>query len=156
MRARHRSRRPSPGIVWTVVVVTRPAVRLAAASVLCATLVGCNGGSTLDADGVAILVGPPADATADALLSGILANVGGCLGVGDTVVIWPHGTRVLSKRPLTIDVPHVGKAMLGDSITLGGGISRDRSAGPRTIGDLDVGGVPVPAKCTSFTIWGAG
>ena len=49
-----------------------------------------------------------------ALLVGIeAANVGGCLGVADTVVVWPHGTKVASQNPLTLEIPGKGRVSYG-------------------------------------------
>ena len=107
-------------------------------------------------DGVTVLVGAKADNAADALLSGLLANVGGCLGVDDTVVVWPHGTKVVSQKPLVLQIPHVGRVALGEEVNIGGGVFLDQHPVPSDVGELDVAGVTVPAACTTHNVWVAG
>jgi len=57
----------------------------------------------------------------EALGGGTVDVVDGCLGADGAVIIWPHGTEVVSADPLTVDVPDVGEVTLGDAVQLGGG-----------------------------------
>ena len=80
---------------------------------ICLSLLGCSGsGDVVEAAGMTVLIGAAADSAGSALLSGELANVGGCLGVADTVVVWPHGTEVARLNPLTL-YPREGHGDLG-------------------------------------------
>ena len=135
--------------------------RVATISVLaamCSVVGGCGDsrGEVVHAEGLAILVGENSGDAADALLSGTLADVSGCLGVDDTVVVWPHGTRVVQERPLTVAVPGLGRVGLGDEVKLGGGVALDQYPVPRTVGDFDIAGVTVPAACTTHNVWVGG
>ncbi|MDF9717816.1 hypothetical protein [Nocardioides sp. ChNu-99] len=77
---------------------------------------------TLDGgDGTTVVVGGRASGGSDALASGSLTVVDGCLGIGRTVVVWPHGTDVVGTDPLVVDVPGVGERSLGDDVAVGGG-----------------------------------
>jgi hypothetical protein len=85
----------------------------------------------------------------DALGAGRLSVVGGCLGLGDVVVVWPHGTDVVDEDPLVVEVPEVGRVGLGDRVEVGGGFvveHSDRDEAPEP-GALEVGGVTVPSSC---------
>ena len=64
--------------------------------------------------------------------------VGDCLGLGDNVVIWPPGTKVVSGDPLTIDVPGLRSVAVGDSIE-GGGLDYGQREPPD--------GLKVPESC---------
>ena len=135
--------------------------RVATISVLaamCWAVGGCGDsrGEVVHAEGLAILVGENSGDAADALLSGTLADVSGCLGVDDTVVVWPHGTRVVQERPLTVAVPGLGRVGLGDEVKLGGGVALDQYPTPRPVGDVDITGVTVPAACTAHNVWVGG
>ncbi|MFC5679265.1 hypothetical protein [Aeromicrobium endophyticum] len=61
-----------------------------------------------------------------ALARAPLADVGGCLGLGDpdggpgTVVIWPHGTTIKTPDPLRVTVDGTTYG-IGDTIRIGGG-----------------------------------
>ena len=103
-----------------------------------------------------VLIGAAADNAGSALLSGELANVGGCLGVADTVVVWPHGTKVASLNPLTLEIPGKGTVTLGDDVDMGGGVALDQYPVTQNVGDFDVAGVTVPARCTGHNVWVGG
>jgi hypothetical protein len=124
----------------------------------CWAVGGCagGGGEVVHAEGLAILVGEKSGDAADALLSGTLADVSGCLGVDNTVVVWPHGTRVVQEHPLTVAVPGLGRVGIGDEVELGGGVALDQHPAPPTAGDLDIAGVTVPAACTTHNVWVGG
>ena len=125
---------------------------------MCLALGGCGSGrgEVVQAEGLAILVGEKSGDAADALLSGTLADVSGCLGVDDTVVVWPHGTKVVEEHPLTVAVPGLGRVGLGDQVKLGGGVALDQYPSPHTAGDVDIAGVTVPAACTTHNVWVGG
>ena len=131
---------------------------ISVSAAMCWALGGCagGGGEVAHAGDVAIIVGEKSGDAADALLSGMLADVSGCLGVDDTVVVWPHGTRVVQERPLSVAVPGVGRVGLGDEVKLGGGVALDQYPVPRTVGDFDIAGVTVPAACTTHNVWVGG
>lgn len=133
-----------------------------AAAGLALLLAGCAGpdeagqsgaaGETIDAAGVTVLIGPPSEAAMTALLSGELTDLDGCLGVGETVVIWPHGTVVEATDPLTIAIPGDGRARLGHSLEVGGG----EISGPGESAPTDIAGLTVPASCAERAVWLAG
>ncbi|MBT9254300.1 hypothetical protein KMZ32_01155 [Phycicoccus sp. MAQZ13P-2] len=115
-------------------------------------LVGCasDSGQVLDADGVTVLVAERTDSGDDALLSGRLTDVGGCLGVDETVVVWPAGTSVTTDGPATVHVPGRPSAALGDPMEVGGGVALEPGE-ERT--DHRVAGVVVPAACAAQGVW---
>ncbi|MFW6772931.1 hypothetical protein ACOACO_01510 [Nocardioides sp. CPCC 205120] len=87
---------------------------------------------TLDGgDGTTVVVGARVFGGSDALASGPLTVVGGCLGIGHQVVVWPHGTEVVGTDPLVVDVPGVGELSLGDDVAVGGGTVHGYRAVPR-------------------------
>ena len=99
-------------------------------------------------DKVAVLVASDSEGGMDAALQGELAVVGGCLGVFDTVVVWPEGTKVLGGDPLRIEVPELGTLGVGDEVSLGGGIVEPPGGSP-----VEVAGVTIPSDCTDYDIW---
>ncbi|WP_121251193.1 hypothetical protein [Nocardioides ferulae] len=111
-------------------------------------LTGCSA-EVVESGEVAVLVGERSGDGMDALLSGRLAVVEGCLGVTTTedetgtVVVWPHGTDVVDDDPLTIAVPGEDDYALGEEIQVGGG----GADGP------DVGGVDIEQECGVDTAW---
>jgi len=74
----------------------------------------------------------------DAIVSGPLARVGDCAGIGDVVAAWPLGTKVVSESPLTLRIPGLGAVSAGESLTGGGG-GFDAA--------IDRVGFEVPASC---------
>lgn len=73
-----------------------------------------------------VLVGKSSDEAGEAMGRGELTDVGGCLGwageAGEAVVIWPHGTHVVTPDPLRVNID--GKTYeLGDTVEIGGGSS---------------------------------
>jgi hypothetical protein len=140
----------------------RSVVVLATCTVL---LASCGGDAqTITSDGVTVLVSARVDGGMAALLPGTVGVVGGCLGVDDVVVVWPHGTEVVDEDPLTVDVPGSGGVGLGDEVALGGGhvlehIPDDAPAEAwvgRTF-DPDkpfrTGGVTVPRPCLEHGVF---
>ena len=114
-------------------------------------LTGCGDGGdgVVAADEVEVLVAEPVDGSMDALLTGRLVVVDGCLGVeaGETgdrvVVIWPHGTEVTDADGPTIDLPGEGELGIGDAVRVGGGGVEDGSGA----------GLEVPASCRDRAPW---
>jgi hypothetical protein len=98
------------------------------AAVLVAVVVARSGGEKIiNAGGeTLVLVGEKTDGGMDALGSGKLADVGGCLGWAPTgsdegtVVIWPHGTNVETPDPLRVRIKGEIYA-IGDTVEVGGG-----------------------------------
>src|SRR5688500_3774227 len=88
----------------------------------CTLVAGCGAGEMVEPYGLAVLVAEPADAGDDALLSGTLENVGGCLGIDGYAVVWPHGTRVEDENPLALEVPGFPTATMGGRAAVGGGV----------------------------------
>lgn len=84
---------------------------------------GCGGdeGEVLRHGDSIVLVGAEGDGdnVAGIGYGGTVAMVGRCLGLNDATVIWPHGTKVVSDDPLTVDVPGLGRLRIGDEV--GGG-----------------------------------
>lgn len=134
----------------------RTLVTIAAACAAAALLAAC-GEETSTADGSAdgtveeettpsagpvVLVAEPQNSGMDSLITGRLTVLGGCLGVGDSVVVWPEGTEVLLDDPVRIEVPGRGTYSLDSEIELGGGHLEPAADGT-------VGGVEVPEACAA-------
>ena len=100
-------------------------------------------------DEVHLLVAPKADSGDAALLEGELTVLGGCVGVADMVVIWPHGTKSLDGQDLRIEVPDLGTFALGDPVSIGGGVAVE----PPAHAEVEVSGVTVPAPCAEHIVW---
>lgn len=120
-----------------------------ATALLSTTLAACGGPQVIDAGDATVLISERTGGAMDALLSGTLAVVDGCLGIKDadhhdTVVVWPHGTEVTSREPAVIDIPGLGEIGLGDEVSVGGGVVRN---------DGPVGGVTVPTYCDDGETW---
>ncbi|MFN8196257.1 MAG: hypothetical protein U0R80_18480 [Nocardioidaceae bacterium] len=116
----------------------RPALAVCLASVL--LLTACGHGEVVDSGGFQVLVGH--DDGSDRAGIGFFGDVtvvGTCLGVEDTVVIWPPGTEVANDDPLTVDVPGLGEVGVGDRIQ-GGAVERDPEEPPD--------GLEIPEGCT--------
>lgn len=114
-----------------------------------AALTACGSAQVIDAGDATVLVSERTDDGMDALLEGTLVVVDGCLGIKDadyrdTVVVWPHGTKVTNDDPSTIDLPGVGEVALGDEVSVGGGVVRSGTS---------VGGATIPAYCDDGEIW---
>lgn len=114
-----------------------------------ASLSACGGAEAIDAGDATVLVSERRGDAMDALLEGTLAVVDGCLGITgadyhDMVVVWPHGTKVVSDDPATIDIPGIGTVAVGEGVSIGGGVDRS---------DGSVGGATVPAYCDEGEIW---
>ncbi len=128
------------------------ALWVAAAVVAVGVLAGCGrSGHAEQRDGTTILIAEASDAGDDALLSGTLRSVGGCLGIDDYVVVWPHGTKVRRGDPLTVKVPGLPWAALGEKARVGGGVLFE--AGSKKRKDHTVAGVTVPASCVAAGVW---
>jgi hypothetical protein len=91
------------------------------------TMVACGDdgsvhGDVLGSDGGYVLVGAEDDGNNIAGVGyfGRVEVVGVCLGIDGRTIIWPHGTEILSERPLEIDVPELGPVSVGDKIEGGG------------------------------------
>lgn len=113
---------------------------------------GC-GGDVVTAGDTTVLVGQRATSGMDALGGGTLEVVGGCLGAGGYVVVWPHGTEVVDEDPLTIDIPDAGRVALGDEVQVGGGFVLEHSSTTRSPGPLQAGGITVPAECAAYDVF---
>ena len=57
----------------------------------------------------------------EAVLTGPVTMAGDCLGINGATVIWPHGTKIATDDPLTIDVPSLGRLRVGDCVDGMGG-----------------------------------
>lgn len=110
---------------------------LAMAAVVAVSVSGCSAndnGGVLGADGALVLVAPPADGGDDAQVSGVVRLIDGCLGIDDSVALWPSGTELVSEDPLTIDVPGTGEVQVGASVRGAGGyIEAGRYGGKPTL-----------------------
>ncbi|MCF6745292.1 hypothetical protein E9529_13615 [Blastococcus sp. KM273128] len=105
------------------------------------------------AGGVTVLVSERTGSGMDALGGGRLEVVGGCLGAGGSVVVWPHGTEVVDEEPMTIDVPGHGIYGLGDEVEVGGGFVLEHSSQDVRPGPFDIAGVTVPAGCAEHDVF---
>ena len=112
-------------------------------------------GKVISAGDVTVLVSKRSSGGMDALGSGVLEVVGGCLGASGSVMVWPHGTEVVQDDPLTIDIPDYGTFALGDDVRVGGGYVLDHSESSDDVepGDYPAGGVDVPAQCAKHDIF---
>ena len=135
----------------------RPAyviTRLLALSVVALPIGACGrGGEEISAGEVTVLVSEDLGSGMDALGGGRLEIVGGCLGAGGSVVVWPHGTDVVDGDPLTIEIPGHGTFGLGDEVRLGGVYVLEHSSSDVEPGPYDVAGVTVPAACAEHDIF---
>lgn len=97
---------------------------LVVASLAAVSSSGCSAddnGDVLGSDGAWVVVAPPADGGTDALVSGVVRLIDGCLGIEDSVALWPAGTELVSEDPLTIDVPGTGEVQVGAAVRGAGG-----------------------------------
>lgn len=114
--------------------------QLVAAVGVTALLSACGTGvEVLHSGDVTVLVGDDDQGPQVGVgFSGYVVLAGDCLGIATKAyhqsrhgmkagpgarytAVWPHGTKVVSDDPLTIDVPQLGKVRVGDLI--GGGVS---------------------------------
>ena len=116
------------------------------------SLAGCSG-KVITVDGATVLVSERATSGMDAALAAELQIVGGCLGAGGSVVIWPFGTRVIDEDPLTIEIPDNGTFVVGEEVTVGGGFVLEHSSVARDPGPLEVSGVTVPTACADHDVF---
>jgi hypothetical protein len=118
------------------------------------SLAGCSNssGAVVTVGDTTVLVAEPADDGMDALLSGTVQVVGGCLGINAYVVVWPNGTEVGVDDPTTVDVPGHGTLNLGDEAKMGGGLVYEPSDGSEPA-DYKVAGITVHASCAKHGIW---
>lgn len=109
----------------------------------------------LTAGDVTVLVSARTGTGMDALGSGPLSVVGGCLGLGEFVVVWPPGTDVVDEDPLRLDLPDVGTVGLGDPVQVAGGFVVEHAEGDETRepGPAEVGGVTVPRRCAAHDVF---
>lgn len=136
------------------ICVSRRARAAAAAAGALAVLAGC-GGQVDTAGDVTVLVSARTGAGMDALGSGPLSVVGGCLGLGGFVVVWPPGTDVVDEDPLRLEVPDLGTVGLGDPVRVAGGFVVQHAEGDevREPGPVEVGGVTVPEPCAAHDVF---
>ncbi|MCZ2859627.1 hypothetical protein [Blastococcus sp. VKM Ac-2987] len=116
-------------------------------------LTACGGGEVVSAGEVTVLVSEQSEAGMDALGGGRLVVVGGCLGAGGYVIVWPSGTEVVHEDPVTIDVPGLGTYGLGDEVEVAGGFVLEHSSQEVEPGPFDVAGVTVPAGCAEHDVF---
>lgn len=105
-----------------------------------------------DGAGAFVLVASESNAE-EALVSGAVKVVDGCLGVGDSVVLWPPGTLVTSEYPLTVGIPGFGVATVGDMLAVSGGF---HTPSIDTAGRETVRGTSVPSACRGRTVFHSG
>lgn len=74
-----------------------------------------------------VLVGAEGDGEdrAGVGIGGTARMVGDCLGIDTSTVIWPHGTKIVSDDPLTIDIPGSDQVTIGDHVEGGGDVYSD-------------------------------
>ncbi len=103
---------------------------------------GTKGGEVLRSGAAYVLTGAAGagDNIAGIGIGGTVRMVGDCLGIGDAVVIWPYGTKVVADSPLAIEVPDLGRLGVGDVVEGGG---EDLGA------DQLPEGFDVPSRCRS-------
>jgi hypothetical protein len=123
-----------------------------ASLMICLGLTGCAG-KVIVAGDVSVLVSERATSGMDALGGGRLEVVGGCLGASGSVIVWPHGTKVVNEDPLTIDIPDNGTFTLGEELRVGGGFVLEHSPGDRVADPFEVAGVTVPTSCSEHDVF---
>lgn len=133
-------------------IVFRAGVVPAAALVVGGLLSGCAG-KVITVGDTTVLVSEFPTGGMDAQGGGRIEVVGGCLGASGVVVVWPHGTQVVSDDPLTISIPDNGTFALGDDVEVGGGNVLEHTSTAVEPGPYEVGGVTVPAKCAEHDIF---
>jgi hypothetical protein len=111
------------------------------------TLTSCgllrNDGHVEEKDDLHVLVGPEQTDEAGTGFGGTVRVVGDCVGLdlgdgSEAVVIWPHGTGMVSTNPVALDVPGLGRVEEGDGVTGGG---------DDYTGDDPLRGIEVPSGC---------
>ncbi|HSE10213.1 MAG TPA: hypothetical protein VLB29_16250 [Nocardioidaceae bacterium] len=100
-----------------------------------------------------VLVAERSGAGMDALGGGRLEVVGGCLGAGGNVIVWPHGTELVDEEPLTIEIPGYGTFALGDEVQVAGGFVLEHEETDTEPGPRKAGGLTVPAECAEHDIF---
>ena len=113
---------------------------------------GC-GGQTISAGETTVLVGQRTNGGDDALGGGTLEIVGGCLGASGSVIVWPHGTKVVDENPLTIDIPDKGTFSLGDQVEVPGGFVLEHPSDDVVAGPYKIGSITVPAQCAEHDVF---
>ena len=124
---------------------------------------GSSGGTAARATGdtkartqeAQVLVSDPTGASMSALTSGQLEVLGGCLGAGGSVIVWPPGTKVVKTGPLTISIPSNGTFSIGDEVSVGGGYIHEPPNDPVT-DEVKAGSVEVPDACKAHPVFLAG
>ena len=80
--------------------------------------------------------------------------VGGCLGAGGHVVVWPAGTEVVDDSPLTIEIPGDDRTYaVGDEVRLGGGYVSEPPDVRSANALREITGVTVPASCLEYPVF---
>ncbi len=130
---------------------TMPRVTLMSVAGL--SLLSACGGQVISSGDVTVLVSERADAGMDALGGGRIEVVGGCLGAGGYVIVWPHGTDVIDDDPLTIDIPDYGTFTVGDDVQVAGGFVLEHSSREVEPGPYQASGVTVPTECARHDIF---
>jgi hypothetical protein len=130
----------------------RKGLIIAVSGALVVAACGNGSGEVVAVRDTQVLVGEPADGGMDAVLTGSVEVLDGCLGVRTFVVVWPNGTEVSEDVPVRVDVPGYGSIDLGDDVRIGGGLVYEPSKTSES-GDHEVAGVTVPAACAKHGIW---
>lgn len=124
----------------------RGVVATAAVAGLAWGVVASRGGDAkplvLHADGNTILVAAPIPPNMQVagvgLVGGVITSTRGCLRLHDRALVWPAGTKIIDKAPLTLYVPGKGAVRIGDRLFGGGGGTETGQAPP---------GLFVPTGC---------
>lgn len=140
----------SRGVIGGARVASR--ISPVAGLIVCLGLTGCAG-MVIVAGEVSVLVSERPAGGMDALGGGQLEVVGGCLGADSTVIVWPHGTKVVNEDPISIDIPDNGTFTLGDQVQVGGGYVLEHSSGERVADPFEVAGVTVPSACAEHGVF---
>ena len=127
----------------------RSVTSAAALAAVLLTASACGGGAhDLTAGKYHVLVSAPADGGEDMGISGKVQLVGTCLGIGNNIAFWPHGTKIVSEDPLTVDVPGEGELTIGDTVEGAGG-SHSTAFNPEI--STVVPDLPIPDTCFATT-----
>jgi hypothetical protein len=126
--------------------------QVVACLLICLGLAGCAGKVIVTGD-VSVLVSERPSGGMDALASGRLEVVGGCLGADGWVIVWPYGTKVVDEHPLTIEIPDTGTFTLDDQVQVSGGFVLEHTSGEQPVGSFEAGGVTVPRSCAEHDVF---
>src|SRR5918993_3104078 len=118
-------------------------------------LFGCGGydvGQAITTEDATVLIAGMSGGSTEVAgtLSGPVDVIGGCVGIDDTVVVWPEETEVVDEDPLTVKAPGHEEFSVGDEIEVEGWLLLEAKA--RSQG-VTIEGVTLPRECAERNVW---